>query len=188
MRTLLECLEGLGCPRIAVVGDFMLDRWVYGNAERLSPEAPVPVLRKVPQDKVLAGGAGNTAEAIAALGAKPVCLGVVGDDPAGGQVSKLLAEGGADSSRLIRLVRRPTTVKTRYVGLAQHRHAQQMFRVDAEVTDPLDDQAGDMLAAAVRGEIRTCDALALEMPTRWADAISVNSHQDLESIQSPCGR
>ena len=140
----------------------MLDRWVYGNAERLSPEAPVPVLKKVPQDKALTGGAGNTAEAIAALGGTPVCLGVVGEDAAGGQVSQLLAAGGAEASHLIRLADRPTTVKTRYVGLAQHRHAQQMFRVDAEVTEPLGDQAADMLAAAVRSEIKMCDALALE--------------------------
>jgi len=162
MQTLLECLEDLGCPRIAVVGDFMLDRWVYGNAERLSPEAPVPVLRKVSQEKVLAGGAGNTAEAIAALGGTPICLGVIGEDAAGGQVTQLLAAGGAEASRLIRLAQRPTTVKTRYVGLAQHRHAQQMFRVDAEVTEPLCDEVADMLAAAVRSEIKTCDALALE--------------------------
>jgi D-beta-D-heptose 7-phosphate kinase / D-beta-D-heptose 1-phosphate adenosyltransferase len=161
MQRLLDILAGFGSPRIALVGDFMLDRWVYGSAERLSPEAPVPVLRKVRQ-KTLTGGAGNTAEAIVALGAQVVCIGVAGADANGDEMVRLLAEAGAGAANLIRQNNRATTVKTRYVGLAQHRHAQQMFRVDEEASDPLSEDVTSVLRSAVRAEIQTCAVLALE--------------------------
>ena len=161
MQELLERLEGFGSPRVVLVGDFMLDRWVFGSAERLSLEAPVPVLRRVRQE-TFAGGAGGIAQAIAALGGKVICIGLIGEDADGAELCRLLAATGADTSRLIRLAGRPTTVQTRYVGLAQQRHARQMLRVDAESAEPPADRVMEMLTAAVRGQMRECDVLALE--------------------------
>ena len=163
MRELVKIVEGFSAPRVALMGDFMLDRWVYGSAERLSQEAPVPVLKlDASRRKTASGGAGNAAEAISALGAKVACMGVIGADADGEQLKRLLTEAGADAVGLIPLSARPTTVKTRYVGLAQHRHVQQMFRVDSEADGPIDRKVATMLAAAVRGELRQCKVLALE--------------------------
>jgi len=131
----------------------MLDRWVYGDAERLSQEAPVPVLRVV-RGEERTGAAGNVAAAIAALGGRARCVGVAGSDEAGKLLADLLAEAGADASGLIQLDERPTTLKTRYVGLAQHKNAQQILRVDHEVTAPLPEQARRALQSAA------ADALA----------------------------
>ena len=161
MRKLLARLESLGSPRIILVGDFMLDKWVYGTAERLSREAPVPVLRKV-RSETLTGGAGNVAEAVVALGGRVLCVGGVGQDPAGDEIMRLLGSCGAETSALIRLAGRPTTVKTRYVGLAQHRHAQQLFRVDDETVEPMPDTFQATLRAAVRGELAEGGVLAIE--------------------------
>jgi len=161
MEALVKTLVGLGSPRVMLVGDFMLDCWIYGNAERLSPEAPVPVLRKIRRE-TMTGGASNIAPAITALGGKVICVGVIGADASGDELCSLLVSAGADASRLIRRNDRPTTVKTRYVGLAQHRHAQQMFRLDDESVEELDAETHEVLRAAIRAELRSCGVLALE--------------------------
>lgn len=136
LTNLVETARGRS---ILVVGDFMLDRYLYGDAERISPEAPVPVLRVVRREAAL-GGAGSVAANIAALGCRPHCVGIVGDDDAAGQIRRLLDAAGADAGGLITVRDRPTTRKTRLVGLAQHRHRQQLIRVDDE-RDHLADKA-----------------------------------------------
>jgi D-beta-D-heptose 7-phosphate kinase/D-beta-D-heptose 1-phosphate adenosyltransferase len=161
MEALVKTLGQFGSPRVMLVGDFMLDCWIYGHAERLSPEAPVPVLRKVRQE-MMTGGASNIAPAITALGGKVVCIGVIGDDAGGEELGNLLMSSGADASRLIRRGDRPTTVKTRYVGLAQHRHAQQMFRLDEESVEPFGLDVHEVIRAAVRSELHSCEVLAIE--------------------------
>ncbi len=161
MHELIETVEGFGSPRVALVGDFMLDRYVYGDAERLSPEAPVPVLNVVRTEE-RTGGAGNVAEAILALGGKVNCIGVSGQDTEGESLGAILISTGAETSGLVRLPGVPTTVKTRYVGLAQHRHAQQMLRVDTENGGPLEERVATTLTAAVRGQLGDCDVVAIE--------------------------
>ncbi len=161
MDRLASVIENFGSPRVVLIGDFILDRWVYGSVERLSQEAPVPVL-KVAERKTLTGGAGNVAEAVTALGAKVSCVGIVGNDKNGDELIRLLTGSGADTSRIVRLGERPTAVKTRYVGLAQHRHPQQMLRVDEEVTDPVDDRIQSTIRAAARCELHDCKVLAIE--------------------------
>lgn len=113
----------LGTPKVLLVGDFMLDAYVYGNAERISPEAPVPVL-KVVKREYRCGGAASVAAALSALGAKPVCLGVVGKDSSGNRLVTMLQGMGADTAGLVRAENRSTITKQRLVGLAQHRHQQ----------------------------------------------------------------
>ena len=161
MSDLIEKLERIGSPRVAVMGDYMLDRYVYGDVERINPEAPVPVLRTVrTRDGV--GGAGNVAAAAAVLGAKVACIGVIGTDAAGDELERLLREAGADPSPLIRLSDRPTAVKTRYVGLAQHRHAQQMLRVDEESAAALPASVQEALRKCLHEQLPACDIVVLE--------------------------
>jgi len=161
MDELIGPLESIGSPRVLLVGDFMLDRYVYGDAERLSPEAPVPVLH-ASRHETRTGGAGNVAAAILALGAEVTCVGVIGQDEAGEELAGMLAELGAKTSSLTKLGRHRTTVKTRFVGLAQHRHPQQMLRVDEEITDPLGDAVHDALQAAMLDQLGECDIVAFE--------------------------
>ncbi len=161
METLLKSLEQLGRPKVMLVGDFMLDKYVYGYAERISPESPVPVLNVVRHEYRM-GGAASAAAAVAALGAEVICAGAVGDDGDGAELTRLLKEAGADTSAVIPLADRRTTVKTRFVGLAQHRHPQQMLRADAEDAFPLRGEGAHMLLSAVKERLKDCDVVALE--------------------------
>ena len=161
MHELINKLEALPAVRVLLVGDFILDRYVYGDVERISPEAAVPVLKTV-RTQSIAGGAGNVAAAAAALGAKVTCVGVIGKDSAGSELCTLLRAAGAQSGSLIALEDRPTALKTRYVGLAQHRHAQQMLRVDTECLDPLPAAVQSQLLAALDRELPAADIVVLE--------------------------
>src|SRR5688500_3639911 len=128
---LIELLQGLGQPRVLVVGDLMLDRYVWGDAERISQEAPVILLHADRREERL-GGASSVATMLRALGADVTLAGVVGDDADGARVRHVLAELGIDAACVVTDAGRPTTVKERYIGRAQHRHPQQMLRVDYE--------------------------------------------------------
>lgn len=132
---LIEIVEHLPAARVLLLGDVMLDRYLYGNAERLSPEAPVPVLHFQKEETRL-GGAASVAANFAELGAKVAVLGVVGEDDAGRDVRRLLQNAGADDSGLLP-GDRPTTCKMRLVGSAQHRHPQQLIRLDYEHVAPI---------------------------------------------------
>src|SRR5262245_871176 len=158
---LLELLETPGPMQIAVIGDFMLDAYLYGDAERVSPEAPVPVLRVIRETFAL-GGAGSVAADIAALGDRPICFGVLGDDAAANSIREQLRAVGADASGLIVESARPTTRKTRLVGLAQHRHRQQMMRIDAEQTDPISEAVARRLVDNLAKIIANCRAICLQ--------------------------
>jgi D-beta-D-heptose 7-phosphate kinase/D-beta-D-heptose 1-phosphate adenosyltransferase len=161
MHNIMQCLEGFGSPRVALLGDFMLDRYVYGEVDRISPEAPVPVL-KVVREESRPGGAANVAAGVLALGGKIACIGVVGQDRAAEELSNLLVSSGAETFSLIRLPGRATSVKIRYVGLAQHRRVQQMIRVDHEETQPVPDNVWATLRSAVAAEARKVPVLAIE--------------------------
>ena len=161
MHDLMEKLERFGHPRVLLVGDFILDRYVYGDVDRINPEAPVPVL-KVVRSESRVGGAGNVAAAVGALEGQAVCVGVIGQDTSGRELLELLGKTGADVSGLVQLPARPTAIKTRYVGLAQHRNAQQMLRVDAENSEPVSADAEASLLAAVGERMAAADIVVLE--------------------------
>ena len=133
---LIRRVETLGRPRIVVVGDLILDRYIWGDAERISQEAPVPLLRADRREHRL-GGASSVATMLARLGAEVVLAGGVGPDADAAVVRSLLHEHGIESSLVAQLDDRPTTLKERYIGRAQDRHPQQMIRVDYEVRDPI---------------------------------------------------
>ncbi len=133
---LIRRVETLGHPRILVVGDLILDRYIWGDAERISQEAPVPLLRADTKEHRL-GGAASVATMLATLGARVDLLGGVGRDAEAGQVRAILAEHGIADDNVVALDDRPTTLKERYIGRAQDRHPQQMIRVDYETRDPI---------------------------------------------------
>ncbi len=158
---LLQTIGNLGTPKILVAGDFMLDVYVYGDAARISPEAPVPVLR-VTETESRCGGAGSVAADLAALGATPFCIGVVGEDANGAVLKERLTALGADISGICAVAGRPTTTKERLIGLAQHRHKQQLMRIDQESTEPLPDDVYDRLLRAYSGALEHVDLVCLQ--------------------------
>ncbi|RIK67339.1 MAG: bifunctional heptose 7-phosphate kinase/heptose 1-phosphate adenyltransferase [Planctomycetota bacterium] len=160
-QRLLELLDAGQGAHVLVVGDFMIDRYLYGDAERISPEAPVPVLRVVGEEDAL-GGAGSVAADIAALGAVPHCVGITGQDAESGRIRALLGKLSADISGLIEVPGRPTTRKTRLVGLAQHRHRQQLIRVDDESADPVADAFADVMLGHAEKLMTQCRAVCIE--------------------------
>src|SRR5262249_22786394 len=112
--------------KVLVVGDVMLDRFVWGEVSRISPEAPVPVV-KVKRETATLGGAGNVVSNLTALGGAVRFAGVVGQDEAGARVRQHLADVGVDLRALVTDASRPTTLKMRVVA-----HNQQVVRVDTE--------------------------------------------------------
>jgi len=158
---LTSLVNSLAGRRVLLVGDLILDRYIYGDAERISPEAPVPVLRAVERFSRV-GGSANVAACLRALGVQVVCCGVTGADEAADELHDLLAELGVDRSGLLRLDSRPTTTKTRLVGLAQHRHRQQLLRLDDEHTDPLAPSDAGRLADLARRAMADVDVVCIE--------------------------
>ncbi len=134
------------------VGDVMLDRFVYGSVERISPEAPIPVLR-IERHAAMLGGAGNVAANLEALGCRPHFLSVVGDDDAGAAILHRLVEAKlADCCHIVTEPGRRTTEKTRY--FASH---QQLLRTDNETIVPLSSASAESVLAAARamlGDVR----------------------------------
>jgi D-beta-D-heptose 7-phosphate kinase/D-beta-D-heptose 1-phosphate adenosyltransferase len=123
---LLSQLEKLAGHRVLCVGDVMLDRYVYGSVDRISPEAPIPVLR-LQREAVTLGGGGNVVRNIVALGGQVDLVGMIGADQAGFDLSKQLGELPEVTSYLLTDTTRPTTLKTRYVA-----DGQQLLRADHE--------------------------------------------------------
>lgn len=158
---LIELIENLPPSRVLLLGDFMMDRYVYGNAERLSPEAPVPVLHYQDEDWRL-GGAGSVAANLAALGARVSVVGAVGSDDIAGRLRAGLEKIGADASGLIACGDRPTTCKVRLVGSAQHRHPQTLMRLDYENAAPLADDLEDDVIDQLDRLLRECDVFCIE--------------------------
>lgn len=158
---LLKAVTNLGSPKILLVGDFLLDSYVYGDAIRISPEAPVQVLHVVDRE-YNCGGAGSVAMDLAALGAETMCIGIIGDDPNAELLKDLLAKSGINTNGLIKVNDRPTISKQRLIGLAQHRHRQQLLRIDDECTDPLSDDVYEKVLGAYRSQLADADIVCLQ--------------------------
>ena len=167
MPDLLAHLAGWRPFRAVVVGDFMLDELVFGAAERLSPEAPVPVL-SVERTERRPGGAANVCLDLVALGGSVASIGVTGLDAGEALLREALAAEGVATDGLIADPSRPTTIKRSLVGLAQHRHAQKMFRLDVESAAPI---TGDVVS-------RVLDALdaVLDDPTGPPDVVCLEDY------------
>lgn len=152
---LVALLGSASRHRIAIVGDAMLDVYLRGDVDRISPEAPVPVVR-VRDRKLALGGAANVAQNVVALGARCELVAAVGDDAPGRQLASMLGEIDADPRGLVK-VARPTTTKTRVLA-----RAQQVVRFDEEEDGDLAGAEVDRVLAAVERAISEADALVLE--------------------------
>src|SRR5437667_10560615 len=142
--------------RILVIGDLMLDEFVWGKVGRISPEAPVPVV-EVTRESYFPGGAANVARNLRALGAAVRIVGVLGDDDAGEELRALLEEQGIETTGLVFDLNRPTTLKTRIVA-----HNQQVVRFDRERTEKLSPPSVRKLLEYFASQLDHCSAVIFE--------------------------
>ncbi|WP_158826383.1 D-glycero-beta-D-manno-heptose-7-phosphate kinase [Mucilaginibacter lacusdianchii] len=140
-------------PDILVIGDLMIDHYVWGDATRLSPEAPVPVVN-IKSETTTLGGAANVAQNLISLGAKVTLAGVIGDDISGGQLTTILEQEGIDTCAIVKDASRPTTVKTRVLA-----GSHQLVRVDREVTDPVSEAMEDEMLEKLNACIAKSDII-----------------------------
>jgi D-beta-D-heptose 7-phosphate kinase/D-beta-D-heptose 1-phosphate adenosyltransferase len=157
---LIEVVEKLGQPQVLVVGDVMLDRYVWGDAERISQEAPVILLHADKREERL-GGASNVATMLSVLGARVALAGVVGNDSDGSRIRQMLLDRDIEHECILTDPGRPSTVKERYMGRAQQKHPQQMLRVDYEVREPLSATLEHKLMEALESQIRRADIVLI---------------------------
>ena len=155
-RRLERLIAGFGRLRLLVVGDVMLDEYLWGDVDRVSPEAPVPVVH-VKRESVTLGGAGNVVRNVVAMGAECVVCAVVGEDRAGDRVIDLLKDLGVDPSGMVRVADRPTTRKTRVEA-----RSQQMLRFDRETDEPISSSASRRLLRAVDAAVPGVGGVILE--------------------------
>jgi rfaE bifunctional protein kinase chain/domain len=151
-RALLQAMRG---RVVLVVGDVMLDEFLWGKVVRISPEAPVPVVEVTDQTFHL-GGAGNVASNIRSLGGEALLTGVVGADAAAERVRTALRAAGVEANLQVAEGGRPTTVKTRIVA-----HHQQVVRADREQADDISDAAEQAVLESVQKALPKCQALIL---------------------------
>jgi D-beta-D-heptose 7-phosphate kinase / D-beta-D-heptose 1-phosphate adenosyltransferase len=150
-------LDHFGTKRVLVVGDIMLDRFVYGQVSRISPEAPAPVIETAGPVDVI-GGAGNVARNIASLGAACDIVAVVGRDEAAGTIRKFLQDCAINADSLVEDSGRVSTVKTRFVANLHNTH---LLRADTEDKSPVSDKIADAIIATVRSRIPYVDAIII---------------------------
>ncbi len=130
--------------RILIIGDLMLDKHLWGEVERISPEAPVPVVDVI-RETMVPGGASNVANNVVGLGARAVVCGVIGRDSDGALLTSLLQEKGIETEGLVEDASRPTTVKTRVIA-----HNQHVVRIDKEKRSPLSGEVTSALWERIR--------------------------------------
>jgi D-beta-D-heptose 7-phosphate kinase/D-beta-D-heptose 1-phosphate adenosyltransferase len=155
-KRLRDILARFSRQRILVVGDVMLDRFLWGKVSRISPEAPVPVV-EVTHESIFPGGAANVARNLRALGSGVSVLGVLGGDSTGEQLRDLLDQQGIETAGLIVDSNRPTTLKTRIVA-----HNQQMVRFDHEKVVGLSPQVERLLLEFFESHLQNVSAIIFE--------------------------
>jgi rfaE bifunctional protein kinase chain/domain len=150
-----ELIARFSKVKILIIGDVMLDRYWWGSVSRISPEAPVPVVQ-LEKTSLAPGGAANVAVNVAALGAIPCLVGVVGDDDEGRYLSAALDKSNISSDLLLTLKERPTTVKTRIVA-----HNQHVVRIDNEKTNFLTADEDEKLWLSIENELHKSDLILI---------------------------
>jgi len=141
--------------RVAVLGDVMVDRYMWGRVDRISPEAPVPVV-EVERESMSLGGAGNVAANLSALDAQPALISLRGDDADGSALERALKERGVLAEGLLVDGARPTTVKTRIIA-----HSQQVVRADRETRADVQGELFERLSAAIERGLESAEALVV---------------------------
>lgn len=155
-KRLEELLNNIKSKRIAVIGDVMIDRYVWGNVNRISPEAPVPVI-EVESESTRLGGAANVANNITSLGAQVLLIGVVGKDLGGNEVREILNAQKTSSDGIITDPTRPTTIKTRVIA-----HQQHVVRIDSETKKDIDTSIQQTILSVLEKNISTLDGIIIE--------------------------
>jgi D-beta-D-heptose 7-phosphate kinase / D-beta-D-heptose 1-phosphate adenosyltransferase len=156
---LIPIVRAAGSPRVLVVGDLLLDRYIFGEVRRISPEAPIQVLN-VTDEESRCGGAGSVALHLAALGSRVSLVGIIGDDDRGATFRRLAGEQGVDVSGLVVETGRPTSVKSRHIARGQ-KHNQQVLRVDRESVDAPTAETVDKLMRLVQTRVPKADVVIL---------------------------
>ncbi len=150
-----QILSAAAKTRVLVLGDVMLDQFIWGGVSRISPEAPVPVV-DFERESFMPGGAANVARNLTAFNVQTELFGAIGNDPAAAQLKKLLAEQKIGCAGLIANASRHTSVKTRIVA-----HKQQVVRIDRETRDALDGKLMGQLLGALKAGLNRADAVIL---------------------------
>lgn len=148
-------ISAMGRSRVLILGDVMIDEYLLGSVERISPEAPVPVV-EVSSARTLLGGAANVAANIRALGDEPILVGVAGQDDAAEKLGGLLESRGISRSHIVTDPSRPTTIKTRLIA-----HSQQVVRFDQERRTPLDEPTEKFILERINSQIDTINAVII---------------------------
>lgn len=154
-RHLATVLGRFSRVRVLVIGDLMLDRYIWGQVDRISPEAPVPVVR-VTRESLHAGGAGNVAANIRSLGGSVMTCGVIGRDQAGHRLQQELKAIGASTTGVLTNRVMTTTSKTRIIA-----HSQQVVRLDREQSDSFDPRVRSQLRRVVQQQVQDCDVVVV---------------------------
>jgi len=155
-RSLNDIFQSFNDLRVLIIGDVMLDSYIWGAVERISPEAPVPIINVKKRD-VRLGGAANVALNIQALGATPVLVALCGDDDAGQKLRNILEQHNMPTDGLVNSSSRPTTVKTRVIASQQH-----VVRVDEESDKVADATEEEQLLKCIEKLLPTCQVVIFE--------------------------
>ena len=154
-KVLSEGIDKFSSCRILVVGDVIMDEFLWGRVERISPEAPVPVVQ-VEEESLVLGGAGNVVNNIISLGGQALLCGVIGNDAMGRELVHMLQKMNSPTHGLVVENRRPTTIKTKVVA-----HSQQVVRVDREESEPVTEASIERIITTVEEQIDSIDAIVV---------------------------
>lgn len=155
LKRLQELFDNLNSARVLVYGDLMIDQYLWGNVNRISPEAPVPIV-EVTSETMHLGGAANVARNISAIGCNVELVGLVGDDENAAKLQHLLEREGISQHKLVSDQKRPTTVKTRIIA-----HNQQVVRADRESRDEIDGYTENEFVKHIEGRLDDLQCLLI---------------------------
>jgi rfaE bifunctional protein kinase chain/domain len=180
-KEIKQIFEKFSSMRAIVIGDAMVDTYLWGNVERISPEAPIPVISVNKRESRL-GGAANVALNLLALGAKPIMFSVVGCDLNGAEFKKLVAEKKLPGYGIFEDMNRPTTVKSRIIGKGQH-----IARVDEETTQPINSDLERKLIKKVLKEIENNDVDVIILVDYDKGVITPNLFESVNNLAQKKG-
>jgi D-beta-D-heptose 7-phosphate kinase/D-beta-D-heptose 1-phosphate adenosyltransferase len=180
LSALVERLDTMRGTPVLCIGDAMLDRFIYGNADRISPEAPIPVLC-IARENAMLGGTGNVVRNLVALGAKPTFLAVVGDDDAGREIGRLLGALAEVDPCMVVETGRQTTIKTRFFASNQ-----QLLRADRETRTPL--SASSRAQLKTRAQARIAEAACVVLSDYGKGVLDDPAAAELIAMARAAGR
>ena len=182
MDNLVNIISNLGSPKIMVIGDLMLDKYVWGEVKRISQEAPIPIIN-VSSEDVRPGGAGSVINNLKTLGAQVFPCGIIGDDAHGHTLMGIFKQLGVETAGIIVDKSRPTIMKMRFMGHLQTagKGVQQLLRVDYEKTHVISAEIETQLNNYLQKTIPSCDVVLVSDMNK-----GLLSHSFLKAIATLC--